>query len=388
MPPSSTPAFSFGGTSFAAPGTGFSFGSGPSASTGVGATSSAPAFGGSTSLFGSSTAAQFSFSGSTTAATNAFSATPAGKDTATDATAATPATAAGISSFSFGIAPSSAAPASSNATATTVQPATTTPAFSFSQTAASLPSAGTTTSASTGVASTSAATASPAFGFAAGSAGAAFSSTAVAPPQSTGVLKAVPAPTALPASPSAVQGQEVDDVINEWTAELERRSRAFMKHAETLAQWDRVILGNRHALLALEENLRRVLGGQDALERRLQMLEAHQKGIHDVLSGMEGEAERLYREERPLADDETVERDILYERAERVGALLMRIGEQLSEAIGDVNQVTVTNLGEGTAPLGKLVRVLNNQLDALMQLDAQTEELASKVNAMQKDSSR
>ena len=36
-----------------------------------------------------------------------------------------------------------------------------------------------------------------------------------------------------------------------------------------------------------------------------QMLETHQKGIHDALVGMEGEAERLYREERPLLDDDS-----------------------------------------------------------------------------------
>ena len=132
----------------------------------------------------------------------------------------------------------------------------------------------------------------------------------------------------------------MDDIINEWSAELERRSRSFVKHAEALAEWDRAILGNRHELLGLEEDLRRVLAGQDALERRLQMLQAHQKGVHDALASMESEAERLYREERPMADDESVERDVLYERAERVTGVLTRVGDQLVEAIGDTNQVT------------------------------------------------
>lgn len=43
----------------------------------------------------------------------------------------------------------------------------------------------------------------------------------------------------------------------------------------------------------------------DAPPLRAQMLETHQKGIHDALTGMEGEAERLYREERPLLDDDS-----------------------------------------------------------------------------------
>lgn len=50
----------------------------------------------------------------------------------------------------------------------------------------------------------------------------------------------------------------VDEIINEWNAELERRSRAFVKQAEALAQWDLHILSNRHTLLELEEQLRKV----------------------------------------------------------------------------------------------------------------------------------
>lgn len=37
-------------------------------------------------------------------------------------------------------------------------------------------------------------------------------------------------------APSEVKGKPVDDIINEWNAELERRSRSFVKHAEALAQ--------------------------------------------------------------------------------------------------------------------------------------------------------
>lgn len=147
-------------------------------------------------------------------------------------------------------------------------------------------------------------------------------------------------PVAQLAAPSEIQGKPVDDIINEWTSELERRSRSFVRHAEALAAWDRAILGNRGALLALEEELRRALGGQEALERRLQMLEAHQRGIHEALGGMEAEAERLYREERGLADEEGAARDALYERAQRAGDALSRLGEQLGEAIEDVNEAT------------------------------------------------
>ena len=48
-----------------------------------------------------------------------------------------------------------------------------------------------------------------------------------------------------------------------------------------------------------------LLAGQESLEKKLQLLEMHQKGIHDALTGMETEAERLYREERALMDDDS-----------------------------------------------------------------------------------
>lgn len=55
-----------------------------------------------------------------------------------------------------------------------------------------------------------------------------------------------------------LQGKTVEDMLAEWDAELDKRSRAFQAHAVALADWDRAILSNRHGLLALEEQLCKV----------------------------------------------------------------------------------------------------------------------------------
>jgi hypothetical protein len=47
--------------------------------------------------------------------------------------------------------------------------------------------------------------------------------------------------------------------------------------ARRLALWDAAVLSNRHALLAVEQELRAVHAGQEALERQLGMIETHQK---------------------------------------------------------------------------------------------------------------
>lgn len=58
--------------------------------------------------------------------------------------------------------------------------------------------------------------------------------------------------------PSEIKGKLVEDIINEWTGELEGLSRSFMRHAAQLSAWDRHILSTRHSLLDLEGDLKKV----------------------------------------------------------------------------------------------------------------------------------
>lgn len=48
----------------------------------------------------------------------------------------------------------------------------------------------------------------------------------------------------------------------------------------------------------------------------------------------------------------------------------------------DVNEQVAVSLGDQHTPLGKVVRVLNNQLQALMQIDARTRELNNAADAV------
>ncbi len=95
--------------------------------------------------------------------------------------------------------------------------------------------------------------------------------------------------------PTPTQGKTIDDIINDWSAELENRSRLFVKQSQRLAHWDREVLRNRHTLLELEEALRKVSLGQESLDMKLSLLETHQKEVHDALLAMEGEADKMFR---------------------------------------------------------------------------------------------
>jgi hypothetical protein len=77
--------------------------------------------------------------------------------------------------------------------------------------------------------------------------------------------------------PNQLAGKSLEDIITGWQQELEKHSVAFVGQARLLAAWDGAVLANRHALLDVEQELRAVHAGQDALERQLDMIETHQK---------------------------------------------------------------------------------------------------------------
>eukprot|EP00955_Chlamydomonas_euryale_P116307 366410-Chlamydomonas_euryale.AAC.6 len=248
------------------------------------------------------------------------------------------------------------------------------PGFSFSTAAA-----GSTPAAAAGSApSTFTTPAGSAAATAAGTAGAGGSGAAA------GAGNNAPAATIQPHMPVAIKGRNVEEIINEWNSELEQQAQMFVKHAMTLAGWDRHILTNRHALLEVEGNAmlllpQAVVAGQDALERKLFLLETHQKEIHDALSSIEIEAERMCASERSLMDNDTVDRDRLYTRAEAISSALMSLGTELQSAVANINDLNAAAVGDTSSPVGAVVRILNNQLQALTQIDTRASDLNAEL---------
>ena len=170
--------------------------------------------------------------------------------------------------------------------------------------------------------------------------------------------------------------------------------------------------------------MRGAAAAQAALDRKLGLIEAHHKEIHDALASMEGAAARAYAAETPALDGDGRARDALYGRAAALGAALARCGDDLRSAIADVNAGALaggevvggeeggghgeagasdTALvlsgrggGAGSAPspgwpaapssashqLGKLVRVLNSQLQAMADLDERCDVLEGRLGAL------
>jgi hypothetical protein len=183
-----------------------------------------------------------------------------------------------------------------------------------------------------------------------------------------------------------VRGRSVDDAVNEWSAELEARSRSFAAAADALASWDAAVLASRASLLDAEAGVARAAGAATALDRRLGLLEAHQKEVHDALASVEAAAARAYADDAPALDGDAAERDGLYERTEAVAAALARAGDDLRAAVAAVNAGAAAAAPPAGAPrddaAAKLVRVLNNQLHALADVDDRCDALEARLAAL------
>lgn len=155
-----------------------------------------------------------------------------------------------------------------------------------------------------------------------------------------------------------------------------------MADAQGLADWDKHIRLKRRELLEMEANLNRVARSQEAVNDKLHMLEMHQKETHDSLLQMEKSASSMFQDEKHQMNEDDTERDNLYARAERISAELGNMTLELKACIENVNSRSGSGPGDAADPLSKIVRILNNQLQALTNVDATTQEVTTRLEQL------
>ncbi|XP_020259689.1 nuclear pore complex protein NUP62 [Asparagus officinalis] len=189
-----------------------------------------------------------------------------------------------------------------------------------------------------------------------------------------------------PKFPSEIVGKNVEEIIKDWNSELQERTTKFRKHAVAIAEWDRRILRNRDVLLRLEAEVAKVVETQAFLEKQLELIETHQQEVDKALQSMEGEAERVYEDERGLLleDEAAFARDSMYEQAEFIESELQKMAEQIKLIIEKVNAKQGGDLSaiDGMTPIDFVVRILNNQLSSLMWIDEKANEFSTRIKKL------
>lgn len=189
-----------------------------------------------------------------------------------------------------------------------------------------------------------------------------------------------------PKLPSEIAGKSVEEIIKDWNAELQERTTKFRRQASAIAEWDRRILQNRDILIRLEAELAKVVETQTTVERRLELIETHQKEVDKALQSMEEEAERIYKDEKGfiLEDDAASARDSMYDQAEYIEREMERMAEQIKSIIQTLNATQGGDFDaiDSMTPIDAVVRILNNQFSSLMWIDEKANEFSDRIQKL------
>uniref|UniRef100_A0A8C5GQP4 Nuclear pore glycoprotein p62 n=1 Tax=Gouania willdenowi TaxID=441366 RepID=A0A8C5GQP4_GOUWI len=416
--PGSTPAaagggFSFGSAAPTAPGTNptgsFSFGTPAKSTAAVGGL----AFGtpaSTTATFGLGTPAQTSAQGGFTLSGALTGQTPAAVPAAATTTIINP-----NAGFAFGIKPSSTpAPAASTLAAPTTAPAL----FASPITTAAAPAIA--PGFALGVAPTTAATITPATTAAAGG-GSSFVLKPLGPVLSTTSSTPAPAATTAAASTGVATGfalalkptpstistasgtsaaailpttsitttaaaapvmtyAQLESLMNKWSLELEDQERHFLQQATQVNAWDRMLVENGEKITSLHKEMEKVKLDQRRLNQELDFILSQQKELEDLLCPLEESVKEqsgtIYMQN---ADEE---RERTYKLAENVDAQLKRMSQDLKEIIEHLN--TSSGPADTSDPLQQICKILNAHMDSLQWIDQNSVLLQRRVEEVSK----
>ena len=203
----------------------------------------------------------------------------------------------------------------------------------------------------------------------------------------------------------------MDEILNRWATDLNKYTKDFRAHAETVRDWDQRVSENIQDITKLYINTIKSEKEMQAVEWHLQKVEDEQDKLERALDQYEGEVEQLMT--RSGVDQATTElggpdqeREKTYKLAERLGEKLDDMGKDLGSMIDEINTVTA-DMGnrKGDEPvcfwrhphfpnlaianllceqIAEIVKTLNSHLSQLQEIDRGTSALQAKVDAAQK----
>ncbi|KAM8857392.1 nucleoporin 62 like [Synchiropus picturatus] len=354
-PLATTAAATVASTTPAAPGGGFTFGTGaPTLTLGAQPATTAAAAAAAPASAGFS----LGIKPSSTPAPPATTLATAPSLFSAPASTAAPATTAG---FTLGVAPT---PAASTAPAAT------------SATGGALPFMLKPLGAATSTPASAATTAPAAAATAAGVTGFTLGIKPASSAAATTTTTTAPATTAPPVMTYA----QLEGLINKWSLELEDQERHFLQQATQVNAWDRMLVENGEKITSLHKEMEKVKLDQKRLDQELDFILSQQKELEDLLCPLEESVKEqsgtIYMQN---ADEE---RERTYKLAENVDAQLKRMSQDLKEIIEHLN--TSSGPADTSDPLQQICKILNAHMDSLQWVDQNSVLLQRRVEEVSK----
>ena len=181
---------------------------------------------------------------------------------------------------------------------------------------------------------------------------------------------------------AALKNRTLDDVVNEWSSELESQVRFFSSSAEAVARADSQVRENAGRIERMASELSAVRAAQDELDRSIELVLASQRESHTYLAALEADVERLAAR-RGTPSKAARDRDAAYALAGDIAVQLDNMSSSIEELVGKVNASRATRAlagAGGPTDTQALTTVLNAHLHALNWVGDTTDSLAERLD--------
>lgn len=133
----------------------------------------------------------------------------------------------------------------------------------------------------------------------------------------------------------------MDEILTRWASDLTKYTKEFQAHAETIADWDQILVENMAKITKLYAATVTSEKQTASIEMQLSVVENQQNELESWLDKYENHVDEMLRKQDvDTRQDESVidlEREKTYKTAEKLGERLEEMGRDLGTMIEEIN---------------------------------------------------
>ncbi|KAL3320965.1 26S protease regulatory subunit 8 [Cichlidogyrus casuarinus] len=179
-------------------------------------------------------------------------------------------------------------------------------------------------------------------------------------PSATTTTVATTGSTAAPAKQLAILTyQQLEDMVNKWTLELEEQERFFMKETSKLNHWDKVLVDNADKINELQTKMNDAEAEQKRIQQELEFIESQQRELESILEPLENSTKDF----TPSQQHVDAEREAIFQMAISADFELGQMLMDLQHLAGKVNNATSVLSGDQSSNI-RVMQASENSLTA------------------------
>lgn len=178
----------------------------------------------------------------------------------------------------------------------------------------------------------------------------------------------------------------MDEILHQWSRQLDEHTKAFREQAKKVSDWDRKLFENGHQISNLYKMTVETEETQAKIDQNLDYIDSQQQELSKTLDMYEDQVQKLFEKDAATAGvnanglrpvDE--QREQTYSLAENLNKQLDDMSLNLTSMIEEINQTSTKTEGESGDPVNQIVQILDSHLASLQWIEDSTISLQSKV---------